>query len=118
MLLALHLCNLKTQWQDAFPKLHCVLRTSNVVFVMFLVSLIEVIVWALPYLAFGAIEEVEKAVYFSMVTYTTLGYGDVLLDENWRLLASFEAAIGIIMFGWTTAIVMHTIRHVFFDKSS
>jgi hypothetical protein len=51
-----------------------------------------------------------------MVTFTTLGYGDVVLDQQWRLLASFEAANGIIMFGWTTAIVMAVVHHVYFSK--
>ena len=72
-------------------------------------------VWAATYLSIDAIEGLEKAIYFSMVTYTTLGYGDVLLDENWRVLASYQAANGIIMFGWTTAIVMYAIRNVYFE---
>jgi len=116
MLFALHLCNMKIVRQTTCSRLHCVVRTSSIVIVMFLVSLIEVAAWAVPFLAFDAIEGFEKAIYFSMVTYTTLGYGDVLLDEQWRLLASFEAANGIIMFGWTTAIVMYTIKSVFFDE--
>ena len=52
-----------------------------------------------------------------MVTYTTLGYGDIVLHERWRVLASFEAANGIIMFGWTTAIVMAVIRQVYFSPT-
>jgi hypothetical protein len=50
-----------------------------------------------------------------MVTYTTVGYGDVVLPATWRLLASFQAANGIIMFGWTTAIVMTAIREIYFN---
>jgi hypothetical protein len=67
------------------------------------------------YLSIGAIEGLDKAVYFSMVTYTTLGYGDVLLDENWRVPASYQAVNGIIMFGWTTAIIIYAIRQVYFE---
>jgi len=48
-----------------------------------------------------------------MVTFTTLGYGDILLDEQWRLLASFEAANGILMFGWSTAIVMAVVHRIY-----
>ena len=51
-----------------------------------------------------------------MVTFTTLGYGDIVLDENWRLLASFEAATGIIMFGWTTAIVLASLQSAYYGK--
>ena len=88
---------------------------SGVVIIMFCVSLFEVLLWAIPYLASGSLQGFEEAVYFSMVTYTTLGSGDVVLSERWRLLASFEAANGIIMFGWPTAIIMAVIKKVYYD---
>ena len=91
-------------------------RVSGIVLLMFLASLIEVLVWAFVYLWLNAIEGVEQAFYFSMVTFTTLGYGDVVLQERWRLLASFQAANGIILFGWTTAIVMAVVHRVYFQK--
>lgn len=50
--------------------------------------------------------------YFSTVTFTTLGYGDVTLDAGWRLFASIQAAVGTIMFGWTTAIVMAVLQRM------
>jgi hypothetical protein len=92
-------------------------KVSVIVVVMFMVSLAEVLVWAGTYVAVNALEGIERAVYFSMVTYTTLGYGDIVLDENWRLLASFEAANGIIMFGWSTAIIMAVVRRVYLKNS-
>lgn len=101
------------------PKAHLLRKrnfhiVSGAVLIMFLVSLFEVLIWACTYLVLNAIEGLEKAIYFSMVTFTTLGYGDVLLDERWQLLASFEAANGIIMFGWTTAIIMAVVQRVHF----
>lgn len=51
-----------------------------------------------------------------MVTFTTLGYGDIVLGQSWRLLASFHAATGIIMFGWTTAILMTVVQHSYFGR--
>jgi hypothetical protein len=89
-------------------------RIGGTVLLMFLVSLVEVMIWASTYLALNAIEGFERALYFSMVTFTTLGYGEIVLDEHWRLLASFQAANGIIMFGWTTAIVIAVVQHVYF----
>jgi len=80
---------------------------------MFLVSVLEVLAWAATYLALNAIQGFEQALYFSTVTFTTLGYGDILLDERWRLLASFEATNGIIMFGWTTAIVVAAVQRIY-----
>jgi hypothetical protein len=91
---------------------------SVIVLLMFLVSLVEVLVWASTYLALDAIQGFEQALYFSMVTFTTLGYGDVVLEESWRLLASFEAANGIIMFGWTTAIIITAVQRIYFSKES
>jgi hypothetical protein len=88
----------------------------EIVLVMFNVSILEVLLWAAAYMALGEIESLEPAFYFSMVTFTTLGYGDIVLDERWRLLASFEAATGIIMFGWTTALVLAAVQSTYFGK--
>jgi len=94
-----------------FPQLFWV---SYVIQVMFLVAVLEVMVWAAAYVMLGAVDGFEKAAYFSMVTFTTLGYGEIVLDENWRLLASCQAATGIIMFGWTTAIVIAAVQRAYF----
>jgi len=82
------------------------------VLVMFFASLLEAGIWAAVYRAVGAIPDLETALYFSTVTFTMLGYGDVTLDASWRLLASIQAANGTIMFGWTTAIVMAVIHRM------
>ena len=89
---------------------------AETVLVMFNVSILEVLLWAAAYMALGEINDLEPAFYFSMVTFTTLGYGDIVLDERWRLLASFEAATGIIMFGWTTALVLAAVQSTYFGK--
>jgi len=91
-------------------------QVGGTVLLMFLVSLVEVSIWAVTYLALRAIQDFEHALYFSLVTFTTLGYGDVVLDEQWRLLASFEAVNGIIMFGWTTAIVIAVVQRTYFSQ--
>lgn len=114
MMLTLQVCR-RQHAAKRYYRLSRVLRVSGVIIGMFIVAVIEVVVWAVMFLTVGALDGIEKAVYFSMVTFTTLGYGDVLLNEQWRVLASFEAANGIIMFGWTTAIVMYVIRHLYFD---
>jgi len=88
-------------------------RVSAIITMMFIVTVFEALLWALVYWGKGAIDTLEQAMYFSMVTYTTLGYGDIVLDQQWRLLSSFEAANGIIMFGWTTSIVIAYLQHVY-----
>lgn len=89
---------------------------GETVLVMAIVSILEVLLWAATYIALGEIQDLEPAFYFSMVTFTTLGYGDIVLGEGWRLLASFQAATGILMFGWTTAILISVVQHAYFGK--
>jgi len=85
---------------------------AGVVVSMFLVSCLESLVWAALYLAVGALQTFEQALYFSLVTLTTLGYGDLTLGEEWRMLAAYQAATGIIVFGWTTAIIVAVIQRM------
>ncbi|ODS02859.1 hypothetical protein AUC71_12975 [Methyloceanibacter marginalis] len=80
---------------------------------LFLAMILEVWTWATLYIALGAISPLEKAVYFSTVTFTTLGFGDITLGEEWRLLSSFEAANGLLMFGWSTALVFAAVQWVY-----
>ena len=82
------------------------------VLVMAAATLVETVAWALAFLWTGALEHFEEALYFSMVTFTTLGYGDVTLVPQWRLLSAFAAVNGIIMFGWTTAVIVYAVRHL------
>jgi voltage-gated potassium channel Kch len=89
---------------------------STLVVAMLLAALIEASLWAATYLVVGALSGVERALYFSTVTYTTLGYGDVVIEEQWRLLAAIEAANGIIMFGWTTALIVAAVTHIYLPR--
>ena len=91
---------------------------AALVLIMFVACLFEAAAWAAVFAVVGAIDGFEPALYFLMVTYTTLGYGDVVLEEQWRLLGSFEAANGIIMFGWTTALIVTAVHRVYFANRS
>jgi voltage-gated potassium channel len=74
---------------------------------------IEIVVWAYAYLVLlpsGELASFEEAVYFSFVTFTTLGYGDITLTENWRLLSGIEALNGIMLVGWTTAMLFAVVQ--------
>jgi hypothetical protein len=95
-----------------------IVQLVGIVLMMVYVSIVEVVLWAFTYLWVNAMESFEEAFYFSMVTFTTLGYGDIVLKGTWRLLASFEAATGIIMFGWTTAIVFAAVQNMYFKKDT
>ena len=65
--------------------------------------LIEICAWALLYGWRGAMPDFQTAFYFSAVTYTTTGYGDLVLPADWRLVGAVEALTGILMCGWSTA---------------
>jgi hypothetical protein len=79
---------------------------------MFVAHLIEMGAWAVVYRRLDLIDSLETAFYFSSVTYTTLGYGDIVPEVHWRLLATLEAANGFILFGWTTALVFAVLREL------
>jgi len=68
-----------------------------------LLHLLEITIWALLYVRVGAMPDLHSALYFSSVTYTTTGYGDLVLPEGWRLLGGVEALTGILMCGWSAA---------------
>ena len=68
-----------------------------------LLHLFEVSVWAAFYFLKGAMPAMQTALYFSAVTYTTTGYGDLVLPPEWRLVGGVEALTGILMCGWSTA---------------
>lgn len=98
---------------ESHSAVHALSVVAGSILLMFGAAILEVLTWATTYLKLGAIEGLEPAIYFSTVTYTTLGYGDMVLDEQWRLLASFEAAVGIIMFGWSTAVVVAVVQRAY-----
>ena len=87
---------------------------TSTAIVLMLLHVVEVLLWALAYLLFLPSEHFdsfEKAAYFSMVTFTTLGYGDItLIGHHWRLLSGIEALVGILLVGWTTAFLYAVVQ--------
>jgi len=83
--------------------------------VLMMLHVVEVVIWAVAYLLLLPISQLdtfEKAACFSMVTFTTLGYGDITLsDQEWRLLSGIEALNGILLVGWTTAFLFMVVQH-------
>jgi hypothetical protein len=77
-----------------------------------LLHLAEILVWALFYLWRHAMPDLQSALYFSAVTYTTTGYGDLVLAEGWRLLGAVEALTGILMCGWSTGFFVAVVNRL------
>ena len=80
---------------------------------IFFFHVVEIWTWAILYIWLGEFDTIERALYFSTVTYTALGYGDITLQQSWQLLSSFEAANGIMLFGVSTAFLISVLRKVF-----
>jgi len=82
--------------------------------VLMALHVIEIQLWALTYLFVlpgDTLDTYEKALYFSFVTFTTLGYGDVTLStHDWRLLSGIEAMNGILLAGWSTALLFVVVQ--------
>ena len=71
---------------------------------------LEVMVWSLAYAIVSAAPSGADPVYFAFVNYTTLGYGDVIPVERWRLIGPITAMNGVLLFGWSTAVIFEVLR--------
>jgi len=80
---------------------------------LILLHLIEISLWALVYAWRQAMPDLHAAFYFSAVTYTTTGYGDLVLPEAWRLVGGIEALTGILMCGWSTGFFFAVVNRMY-----
>ena len=71
----------------------------------------EVLVWAFAYMIVGIVSPGTDLIYFAFVNYTTLGYGDVTPLERWQLLGPMTAMNGVLLFGWSTAVIFAVLRN-------
>ena len=82
---------------------------------------VQISLWAVSYLVMlpsGELHSLEEALYFSIVTFTSLGYGDITLSEGWRMLSGIEALSGILLLGWTTALLFAVVQRTWKAASS
>jgi hypothetical protein len=99
-----------TQSLGAKPWRAIFLQFAILMIVLMLGNIVQVAFWALLYRLLGAFEDFETALYFSGVTFTSLGYGDVVLSGRMRLLAPLQAANGLMMFGTSTAVFIAAVQ--------
>lgn len=99
-----------------WPRLHLMGIMVATVLVLMLAHTAEIVVWTLSYALVGAAPEGSDLLYFAFVNYTTLGYGDITPVKEWRLIGPMAAMNGILMFGWSTAVLfevlLKTIDHL------
>ncbi len=69
---------------------------------------VQIWLYAALYVMAGALPDLETALYFSTASFTTVGYGDIVLSPHWRLVGAIESANGLLLFGWSTAFLAAT----------
>jgi len=77
----------------------------------------EVAVWALAYMIFDVSPPGTSRMYFAFVNYTTLGYGDIMPVARWQLLGPMAAMNGVLLFGWSTAVIFEVLRRTLRTRS-
>ena len=72
----------------------------------------EIWTFAIAYLAVGAVPGFENALYFSTISYSTVGYNDTHIATDWRLLGAFESILGMILLGWSTSFFFRMLGRI------
>ena len=95
------------RWRPSFLLTAMMIATVSV---LLAAHTLEVMVWALAYALVGAVANSDDYMYFAFVNYTTLGYGDITPVRRWQLLGPMTAMNGVILFGWSTAVIFEVLR--------
>ena len=90
---------------------------TRIAWFLIVIHFIEIAVWALFYWWQKCLPDAESSFYFSGITYTTVGYGDLVLPKEWRLLGSVEGLTGILMCGLSTGLFFAVVSRFFFPRS-
>ena len=86
--------------------------TMLVLGALFLLHGIEIWLFALVYVVIGALPDMSAALYYSTISYSTVGYDDAQMPEPWRLLGAIESINGVILLGWSTAFLFEMVSHI------
>lgn len=73
---------------------------------------LEIWLFAVVYLVIGATAGLEDALYFSTISYSTVGYSDIHIAPDWRLLGAFESILGMVLIGWSTAFFFRMLGRI------
>ena len=92
--------------------LRLVLVKWSAVSILMLAHLVEVAIWAATYRMLDLTPQPFDSFYFAFVNYTTLGYGDILPAQRWRLLGPITAMNGVLLFGWSAAVIYGILRTI------
>ena len=104
--------------RTSHPWRHLIGVMIATVLVLMAAHMMEVFVWSVAYGLVNAAPEGADLVYFAFVNYTTLGYGDVTPVARWRLLGPMTAMNGVLLFGWSTAVIFEVLRKALSQHAS
>ena len=93
------------------PTFYMLAHSVIAVLVLMAGHMLQVTLWAsLYYFEWGEFGSFGKAFYFSLASFTTVGAGELSLPPAQRMVGALEAAVGMLMFGWSTALLVHVVR--------
>lgn len=85
---------------------------GGVMLLMMLGYFVQITLWAGLFMLLGEFEDFATSIYYSGVTFATLGYGDIVLSPRWRLLGALEAGNGVLMLGISTGVMTTAVKEV------
>ena len=98
------------KWEHSWPQAWLAAVMVATVGILMVAHVAEVLMWSLAYAILDVVPAGADVLYFAFVNYTTLGYGDVVPIERWRLLGPMAAMNGVLLFGWSTAVIFEVLR--------
>lgn len=108
-----HCLHLMTAWLSKPPVQFKTIFVLSAMVLWLVAGLsVSAALWAGVYIFIGIFASLEPALYFSIVTFSTLGYGDIVLDPQWRILGSLTAVNGLIIVGLNTAVLVEAIARI------
>ena len=90
-----------------------VMPLSRLVSGLLLLHVLEMSMWAAVFTVLDVLPDFETSLYFSLTSFTTVGYGDVVPPTEWRLVGPFEAAVGVLMLGLSTSFIIATLQRIY-----
>ena len=113
MLLLIHWLTRVRHILDSPSTLRRVALLLRLIISIVVLHLIQIGLWATVYWRAGELPTVETAVYLSLATYTTIGFGDVVLGPGWRVLTGIEGLTGLLLVGWSTAFAFAVVNRMY-----
>jgi hypothetical protein len=110
MVIVLRVVRLTGERATSRQTLRLVIVMVATVSVLMVTHIAEVIAWSIAYAIIGVAPAGADLLYFAFVNYTTLGYGDVTPLQRWNLLGPMTAMNGVLLFGWSTAVIFEVLR--------